>query len=63
MAAFQAPARSLTGASLPRRMQPAGWPQSGGSGNCLRELPALILLVEAPAKRAGRAQRWEKQVI
>lgn len=63
MAAFQAPARSLTGASQPRRMRPAGWPPSEGNGNCLWELPAPNPLVEAPAKRAGRARRREKQVI
>lgn len=63
MAAFQAPARSPTGASRPRRMQLAGWPLSEGNGNCLSELPAPNPQVEAPAKQAGRARKQEKQVI
>lgn len=63
MAVFRAPARSPTGASRPRRMQPAGWPLSEGNGNCLSELPAPNPRVEAPAKRAGRARKREKQVI
>lgn len=63
MAAFRAPARSPMAASRPRRMQPAGWPPSEGNGNCLSELPALNLRVEAPAKRVGRARKREKQVI
>lgn len=64
MAAFRAPARSPMGASRPRRTHPAGWPPREGNGNCLWELPAPSLPVpEAPAKRAGRAQKQEKQVI
>lgn len=62
-AVFRAPARSPTGASRPRRTQPAGWPLSEGNGNCLLEPPALNQRVEAPAKRAGRAQKRQKQVI
>lgn len=63
MAVFRAPARFPMGASRPHRMQPAGWPPSGGNGNCLSEPPAPNPRVEAPAKRAERARKREKQVI
>ena len=62
-AASRAPARCPTAASRPRRTRPAGWPRSEGNGNCLSEPPAPNPPVEAPAKRAGRARKREKQVI